>query len=99
MEPLYLTVGLYEDGRVGELFFHGRMGELAHGLADACALVASLALQRGVPLVDITTKWRGMRFAPAGFTGDKEFPRASSILDYAAKWLESRFVYRDEVQG
>jgi len=33
-----------------------------------------------------------MRFGPAGFTGDKEFPSATSMIDLVAQWLEARFV-------
>jgi ribonucleoside-diphosphate reductase alpha chain len=92
---VYATVGLYEDGTPGELFFSGdRMGKFPHGVLHNLAMMASLALQYGAPIEKVIAQWRSTRFPPEGFTGDKEFPRCTSLLDYVARWLEARFVTR-----
>jgi len=88
----YLTVGLYPDGRAGELFVKiNKEGSTVSGLMDAVAKVASIALQYGVPLEELAPKMRNTRFDPAGPTGSPEIPWATSIVDYVFHWLELRF--------
>lgn len=85
----YATVGLYEDGSPGELFIKmAKEGSIVSGFADAFATMVSMALQHGAPLETIYDKLIGTRFEPDGFTGNPEFPRVSSILDYLGRWLK-----------
>lgn len=89
----YFTVGLYPDGRLGEVFIKAdRSGSLASGALDAVAMVMSIALQHGVPLQVLLDKIRHLRFEPEGWTGNEEFPRASSVLDLLAQWLSKKFL-------
>lgn len=89
----YFTVGLYGDGRVGEVFLKAdQTGTLASGALDAVAMMMSLLLQYGVPLADIVPKLRGLRFEPSGWTKDPEIPNCSSALDLLAQWLSKRFI-------
>jgi ribonucleoside-diphosphate reductase alpha chain len=89
----YFSVGLYDDGRVGEIFLKAdKTGTLASGALDAVAMMMSMLLQYGVPLADIVPKLRGIRFEPSGFTKDPEIPSCSSPLDLLGRWLEVRFV-------
>lgn len=89
----YLTVGFYPDGRPGELFVRmAKEGSTLGGLMDAWATMMSIALQYGVPLEVMTTKLKGTRYEPAGFTGDPDVRTASSITDYIAQWLEKKFL-------
>lgn len=89
----YFTVGMYDDGRPGEVFVHAdKTGTLASGALDAVAIMMSVALQHGVPLDVLTEKLKGMRFNPSGFTGgDPEIPSCTSPLDLLARWLELKF--------
>lgn len=88
----YLTVGLYPDGKPGELFITmGKEGTFASGLADAFAKMVSIALQYGVPLENVIRQLRHMRFSPEGFTGDPDIPTASSVADFLARWLDRTF--------
>lgn len=88
----YLTVGLYEDGRPGEIFVHiSKVGSTLSGLVDGVALLTSVALQYGVPLKDMARKFKGARFEPCGRTNNKKIPQATSLLDYIFRWLEMRF--------
>jgi ribonucleoside-diphosphate reductase alpha chain len=88
----HVTVGLYENGKPGELFiFPPREGEESSGLADALAQSVSLGLQHGIPISAYAKKFQGMKFAPAGFTKDKQFPMVSSRLDYIGKWLAEKW--------
>lgn len=88
----YLTVGLYPDGRLGEVFIRSdRMGSLAHHAFSLLATVISVALQHGVPLERITSKMIGVRGDPEGWTSNSKIPYASSVADYVGRWLQARF--------
>lgn len=89
----YITVGLYEDGSPGEIFLKmAKEGSTVSGLMDAFATAVSLALQYGVPLDALASKFAHMRFEPQGFTRNPEIPIAKSMMDYIFKWLASRFL-------
>ncbi len=89
----YLTVGLFEDDRPGEIFIKmSKEGSTMSGLIQGFCRAFSLALQYGLPLADAADRFRGMRFEPAGPTSNPEIPEASSILDYVARYLELHFV-------
>lgn len=89
----YFTVGMYDDGRAGEVFIRAdKTGTLAAGALDAVAMMMSMLLQYGVPLADILPKLRGIRFAPYGFTQDAEIPSCSSAIDLLSQWLSKRFL-------
>lgn len=88
----YITVGLYPDGRPGEVFLTlHKQGSLERGLCHTIALLTSILLQRGVPLEEITKKLRGICFEPSGLMGDIEIPSATSLVDFVAQWLELKF--------
>jgi ribonucleoside-diphosphate reductase alpha chain len=92
----YVHVGLYESGQPGEIFVRmAKEGSTISGLMDSFATAISLALQHGVPLKLLVDKFSRTRFEPAGFTGNPEIPRATSIMDYLFRYLGSKFV-RDE---
>ncbi len=89
----YLTVGLYEDGRPGELFLvMAKEGSVISGLVNVFATSVSMALQYGVPLEVLCDKFAHTRFEPSGFTGNRDVPFASSITDYVFRWLQKRFI-------
>lgn len=65
------TVGRYEDGRIGEIFLSNtRVNSSAGIMAGDAAVVASIALQYGVPL-DVIRKalMRDSRGNPSGPLG------------------------------
>ncbi len=89
----YITVGMYEDGTPGEIFVRmAKEGSVIAGLMDSFATAISLSLQHGVPLSIVCDKFKGTRFEPSGFTGNKEIPIATSIMDYLFRWLALRFL-------
>jgi ribonucleoside-diphosphate reductase alpha chain len=89
----YLTVGLYEDGRPGEIFISmQKEGSTLRGIMDALAVSMSWNLQYGVPLEELIRKFVHVRFEPAGMTSNREIPMAKSIVDYIARWLALRFL-------
>jgi ribonucleoside-diphosphate reductase alpha chain len=97
---MYVTVGLYPDGRPGEIFIRSDyLGSFASGALDAVAMVLSVAWQHGVPFRPVIEKLRGTRFEPQGATGDPEYGIVTSPLDYVAKWLLRRFGGEQEDPG
>src|SRR6185295_17117273 len=65
----YITVGLFPDGRPGELFITmAKEGSTIGGLMDAFGTAVSMSLQYGVPLEDYVRKFSHMRFEPQGYT-------------------------------
>ncbi|HLD62850.1 MAG TPA: LAGLIDADG family homing endonuclease, partial [Candidatus Norongarragalinales archaeon] len=89
----YITVGLYEDGRPGELFVTmAKEGSTISGLMDAFSTAVSIALQYGVPLKVLAKKFSNMRFEPSGVTGNEQIRFAKSITDYIFKWLAFKFL-------
>ncbi len=98
----YLTVGLYDDGKPGEVFvtMH-KQGSTIRGLMDAWATSVSLNLQYGVRVNDLFGKFRHQKFEPAGFVKnvggggmDDKISRinsASSIVDYVSQFMLNNF--------
>ncbi|MDP6560145.1 MAG: vitamin B12-dependent ribonucleotide reductase, partial [Candidatus Binatia bacterium] len=89
----YITVGMYEDGRPGEIFITmSKEGSTISGLMDSFATAVSMALQYGVPLTVLVDKFSHMRFEPSGFTKNPDIPMAKSIMDYIFRWLATKFL-------
>ncbi|MCH2139138.1 MAG: hypothetical protein MK074_08820 [Phycisphaerales bacterium] len=88
----YLTVGLFEDGRPGEIFMKmSKEGSTLSGLVQGFCRCFSICLQYGLPLEEAVARFKGMRFEPSGSTSNPEIPEVTSILDYIAKYLELTF--------
>ena len=93
----YVTVGLYPDGRPGEVFFRvTKEGSTVNGLMDSLGISMSMALQHGVPLKDLVRKLAHLRFEPAGATNNAKIRFAKSIPDYVARWLAIEFLTEDD---
>ena len=96
----YVTVGLFEDGKPGEIFLRmSKEGSTISGLMDAFATAISLTLQYGVPLDALVNKFTHVRFEPSGFTKNPEIPIAKSLIDYIFKWLASKFMSAEEKEA
>jgi ribonucleoside-diphosphate reductase alpha chain len=94
----YITVGLYDDGRPGELFITmAKEGSTIGGLMDAFGTAVSMSLQYGVPLEVYVKKFSHTRFEPWGYTKNPDIPVAKSLVDYLFRWMGSEFIpgYRE----
>ncbi len=88
----YVTVGLYEDGKPGEIFVTmSKEGSTLAGLLDALATSVSIGLQYGVPLRTLVRKFSHVRFEPSGFTPNPNIRMAKSVVDYIFRWLGTKF--------
>src|SRR5277367_5443156 len=92
----YITVGMYPDGRPGEIFIKmAKEGSTLSGVMDGFALTLSIGLQYGVPLRALVDKLMNTRFEPSGFTHTPDIRMASSVLDYIARWMGGKFISTD----
>jgi ribonucleoside-diphosphate reductase alpha chain len=88
----YLTIGLYPDGRPGELFIKmSKEGSTISGMCQAFCRAFSLALQFGLSVEEAVVRFKGMRFEPMGPTSNPDIPEASSIVDYVARYLDLQY--------
>ena len=94
----YLTVGQYDDGSPGELFITmSKEGSTIGGLMDSLGTAISVALQYGVPIESLVTKFAHQRFEPMGMTTNHDIPFAKSLVDYIFRWMGMEFIpgYRE----
>lgn len=84
-----MTVGFYE-GRDPAMISLSASKEapVVNGLLSVLSETTTLALQYGVPLEEIITRWKRKGFEPSGRTSHPQIPSARSIVDYAAQYLE-----------
>ena len=88
----YITVGLYNDGRPGEMFITmAKEGSTIGGLMDCFSTALSMSLQYGVPLSVYVQKFSHTRFEPLGYTKNPDIPIAKSVVDYIFRWLGKTF--------
>jgi ribonucleoside-diphosphate reductase alpha chain len=93
----YIHVGQYEDGTPGELFIKiAKEGSTIAGLMDTIGILTSMALQYGVPLDVLVSKFSHVRFEPSGFTKNPEIPIAKSLIDYVFRFLGAKFLSPDQ---
>jgi ribonucleoside-diphosphate reductase alpha chain len=89
----YITIGMYDDGTPGEIFLTmSKEGSTISGLMDTIATMTSLALQYGVPLETLVSKFAHMRFEPSGITPNPDIRFAKSIPDYIFRWIGQKFL-------
>jgi len=93
----YITVGLYPDGKPGEIFVTiNKDGSVISGLMDAFATTVSIALQYGVPLKVLVNQFVHRRFEPSGYTNNPQIKIAKSFVDYIFRWLAMKFLSPEE---
>ncbi len=86
-------MGLYPDGRPGEIFITmAKEGSTIGGIMDSFGTALSIALQYGVPLEVLVNKFSHTRFEPMGHTSNKDIRIAKSVVDYIARWLGLTFM-------
>lgn len=96
---VYLHIGEYDDGRVGEIFIDtNKEGELVKSLMNNFAIAISLGLQYGVPLEEYVDAFINTKFEPSGkVKGNDRILSASSILDYLFRELAISYLGREDL--
>lgn len=96
---LYVTTGEHPDGSLAEVFVKlSKRGSTLDGFAAWIGTTISLALQHGVPLVDLAgVPIHELRFEPSGNTNDPEIGYANSIADAVMRRLVLDYCTDDEL--
>lgn len=93
----YLRTGEYSDGRLGEFFITaGKDNTPFAAMLDMWAISSSRALQRGDTVSEIFKKFVGQKFEPSGPTSNPKIPRATSVVDYVARYLVDKYGESEE---
>ena len=96
---VYLHIGEYDDGKVGEIFIDtNKEGELVKSLMNTFAIAISLGLQYGVPLEEYVDAFIDTKFEPSGkIAGNDRILSATSILDYIFRELAISYLNREDL--
>ena len=96
---VYLHIGEYEDGKIGEIFIDtNKEGELVKAMMNNFAIAISLGLQYGVPLEEYVDAFIDTKFEPSGnVLGNDRILSASSILDYVFRELAISYLGKEEL--
>ncbi|MBO8092474.1 MAG: vitamin B12-dependent ribonucleotide reductase [Prosthecochloris sp.] len=95
---VFLRTGEYEDGSLGEVFIDMyKEGASFKGLLNCFAVLASKALQYGMPLEELVDSFTFTRFEPAGMVqGHDVIKNATSILDYVFRSIGYDYLGRHD---
>ncbi|GBD06991.1 Vitamin B12-dependent ribonucleotide reductase [bacterium HR21] len=95
---VYLRTGEYEDGTLGEIFIDMyKEGASFKGLLNCFAVLASKALQYGIPLEELVDTFTFTRFEPSGpVEGHEAIKYATSVLDYVFRSLAYDYLGRTD---
>lgn len=93
----YLHVGLYDDGKPGELFINmSKEGSTVGGLMDVVGTSVSMNLQYGVPLEGLVNKFKNQKFEPFGYIAEGHENLvgydAKSLIDYIFSFMDETFI-------
>ena len=90
----YLTVGFYDDDRVGELFIRvAKEGETLRTVLDQWATVVSVGLQYGIPLDVFVNKAKYVQCEPAGIVECCEAVKmCKGPIDCIARYLSAKYM-------
>ena len=91
----YIIVGLYADGKPGEVF--AKEGRNDTPMLDQFCRALSILLQDGHDTTDLVRKFGYARYEPAGYTDCKLVKQAYSITDYIVRWMD-RYFNQDAAQ-
>jgi ribonucleoside-diphosphate reductase alpha chain len=96
---VYLHIGEYDDGKIGEIFIDtNKEGELVKAMMNNFAIAISLGLQYGVPLEEYVDAFIDTKFEPSGKVhGNDRILSATSILDYIFRELAISYQNREDL--
>lgn len=95
---VYLRTGEYDDGSLGEIFIDMyKEGAAFRGLLNSFAILASKALQYGIPLEELVETFIFTRFDPSGMvSGHEAIKSVHSVLDYVFRSLGYDYLGRTD---
>lgn len=98
-QTVHYSIGLYEDGRPGELFVDvSKAGAALRTWAGEAAMMLSIALQHGTPLDTVLRLFIGTRCEPCGqVKGHSRITQCTSIMDLIARDMAITFLDRQDL--
>ncbi len=95
---VFVRTGEFEDGSLGEIFIDMyKEGASFKGLLNCFAVLASKALQYGMPLEELVDSFTFTRFDPSGpVQGHDVIKNATSILDYVFRSIGYDYLNRTD---
>jgi ribonucleoside-diphosphate reductase alpha chain len=95
---VFIRTGEYEDGTLGEIFIDMyKEGASFKGLMNCFAVLASKALQFGMPLEKMVDSFTFTRFEPSGpVFGHEAIKNATSIIDYVFRAIGYEYLGRED---
>ncbi len=95
---VFVRTGEFEDGTLGEIFIDMyKEGASFKGLLNCFAVLASKALQYGMPLEELVDSFTFTRFDPSGpVQGHEVIKNATSILDYVFRSIGYDYLNRTD---
>ena len=96
---IHFTVGVYPDGRFGELFIDlAKQGAALRHWSSQTAMLFSVAVQHGTPLETLVTLFVGTRSEPSGHvTGHPRIRKCTSVMDLVARSIAIDFLGREDL--
>lgn len=85
----YIIVGLYPEGRPGEIFV--KQGHNETPVLDQWCRAVSIMLQDGHSTAELVNWFGHTKYEPRGFTDNPEINNAHSITDYIVRWMDLKF--------
>lgn len=99
-QTIHYTVGLYPDGRPGEVFIDmSKCGTMLRAWAGATAKLMSLMLQYGIPLhvvVQSMEGWNTEAFTAVPVVGHESISESTGALDFIVRALAADFGGHDD---
>jgi ribonucleoside-diphosphate reductase alpha chain len=98
-QTVHYAIGLYPDGRPGELFIEvAKAGAALRTWASETGMLLSVALQHGTPLETLTDLFIGTRAFPCGAVeGHPCINKCLSIMDLIARDMAITFLQRTDL--
>lgn len=98
-QKVHYTIGLYGDGRPGELFIDvAKAGAALRAWAGEMAMMLSIGLQHGTPLETILNLFIGTKNDPYGnVEGHNRIVKCTSVMDLIARDMAITFLQRDDL--
>ncbi|GIV56891.1 MAG: transcriptional regulator [Candidatus Kapaibacterium sp.] len=95
---VFVRTGEYEDGTLGEIFIDMyKEGASFKGLMNCFAVLASKALQYGMPLEELVDTFTFTRFEPSGpVQGHEAIKYATSVLDFVFRSIGYDYLHRTD---
>ena len=96
---IYIGVGLYENGAIGEIFIDLKGGDpFQRSMMNCFAIAVSKALQAGVPLGELINDFTFTKFEPAGLvSGHEKIASCTSLVDLIFRELAITYLGRKDL--